>query len=169
MPLAGMYDSKVRLLRCLVLPQTFLYSHQLSQLEGQSLATLPFGPARGRGCGPGISSCHGPSLQRLLMAGGGGAASPPASEGSLHTRPSSQMRERMAAAQALARQHIALGLAPAQTVVLWGSAVPQPSALLQGEAASLRRHLAEFPGQQIAELGMLQPSLTGLLLLQRLA
>ena len=103
------------------------------------------------------------------MVGGSGAASPSASEVSLHKQPSSQMRERMAAAQALARQHMALGLAPAQTVVLWGSAVPQPSALLQGEAAPLYRHLAEFPGQQTAEHGILQLSLTGLLLRQRLA
>ena len=94
------------------------------------------------------------------MVGGSGAASPSASEVSLNKTPSSQMRERMAAAQALARQHMALGLAPAQTVVLWGSAVPQPSALLQGEAAPLCRHLAEFPGQQTAELGILQLSLT---------
>ena len=103
------------------------------------------------------------------MVGGSGAASPSASTQSVHTNTSSEMRERMAAAQALARQHIALGLAPAQTVVLWGSAVPQPSALLQGEAASLCRRRAKFPGQQTAELGTLQLSLTGLLLLQRLA
>ena len=103
------------------------------------------------------------------MVGGSGAASPSASEVSFHTRPSSQMKERMAAAQALACQHMALGLAPAQTVVLWGNAVPQPSPLLQGKAASLCRHLAKFPGQHTAELGILQLSWTGLLLLQSLA
>ena len=169
MLLAGMYDSKVRLLHCLVLPQSPLCSDLLSQLQGQSLATSPFGPVRGPAGGPGISSCPSPCLQKLLMVGGSGAASPPASEVSARTKPSSQMRDRMAAAQALARQHMALGLTPAQTVVLWGSAVPQPSALLQGKAASVCRHLAKFRGQQTAELGTLQLPLTGLLLLQRLA